>query len=119
ALKIIKVGMDTREVVARFEAERQAVAMMDHPNIAKVFDAGATESPHNVAQASPPASSPGVSPGVGPGGGTPPKPAGADASSTRCAAARRRATPRKYSKPGWTKGAARFARRNRRALPRA
>ncbi|MHB8974088.1 MAG: protein kinase domain-containing protein [Pirellulaceae bacterium] len=42
ALKIIKPGMDTREVVARFEAERQALAMMDHPNIAKVFDAGAT-----------------------------------------------------------------------------
>src|SRR6266404_9355634 len=43
ALKIIKIGMDTREVVARFEAERQALAMMDHPNIAKIFDAGATE----------------------------------------------------------------------------
>jgi serine/threonine protein kinase len=42
ALKIIKMGMDTREVIARFEAERQALAMMDHPNIAKVFDAGAT-----------------------------------------------------------------------------
>src|SRR5438552_962430 len=42
ALKIIKLGMDTREVVARFEQERQALAMMDHPNIAKVFDAGAT-----------------------------------------------------------------------------
>jgi serine/threonine protein kinase/tetratricopeptide (TPR) repeat protein len=42
ALKIIKVGMDTREVVARFEAERQALALMDHPNIAKVLDAGAT-----------------------------------------------------------------------------
>ena len=44
ALKIIKLGMDTRSVVARFEAERQALAMMDHPNIAKVFDAGATDS---------------------------------------------------------------------------
>jgi serine/threonine protein kinase len=44
ALKIIKLGMDTRQVVARFEAERQALAMMDHPNIAKVLDAGATES---------------------------------------------------------------------------
>jgi serine/threonine protein kinase len=44
ALKIIKLGMDTRQVVARFEAERQALAMMDHPNIAKVFDAGTTES---------------------------------------------------------------------------
>ncbi|MBC8105461.1 MAG: serine/threonine protein kinase [Anaerolineae bacterium] len=44
ALKIIKLGMDTRQVVARFEQERQALAMMDHPNIAKVFDAGMTES---------------------------------------------------------------------------
>jgi serine/threonine protein kinase len=43
ALKIIKLGMDTKSVIARFEAERQAVAMMDHPNIARVFDAGATE----------------------------------------------------------------------------
>ena len=43
ALKIIKAGMDTREVIARFEAERQALALMDHPNIAKVLDAGATE----------------------------------------------------------------------------
>jgi hypothetical protein len=42
ALKVIKLGMDTKEVIARFEAERQALAMMDHPNIAKVFDAGAT-----------------------------------------------------------------------------
>jgi serine/threonine protein kinase len=42
ALKIIKEGMDTRQVIARFEAERQALAMMDHPGIAKVFDAGAT-----------------------------------------------------------------------------
>jgi len=43
ALKIIKLGMDTKAVVARFEAERQALAMMDHPNIAKVLDGGATE----------------------------------------------------------------------------
>ena len=43
ALKIIKMGMDTREVIARFEAERQALALMDHPNIAQVFDAGATQ----------------------------------------------------------------------------
>ncbi|HMN95724.1 MAG TPA: serine/threonine-protein kinase [Phycisphaerales bacterium] len=43
ALKIIKLGMDTRQVIARFEAERQALAMMDHPNIARVLDAGATE----------------------------------------------------------------------------
>jgi serine/threonine protein kinase/WD40 repeat protein len=44
ALKVIKPGMDTRDVIARFEAERQALALMDHPNIAKVLDAGATES---------------------------------------------------------------------------
>jgi eukaryotic-like serine/threonine-protein kinase len=43
ALKIIKLGMDTKQVIARFEAERQALAMMDHPHIAKVLDAGATE----------------------------------------------------------------------------
>ena len=43
ALKIIKAGMDTRQVIARFEAERQALALMDHPNIAKVFDAGVTD----------------------------------------------------------------------------
>ncbi len=43
ALKIIKLGMDTRQVIARFEAERQALALMDHPSIAKVLDAGATE----------------------------------------------------------------------------
>jgi len=43
ALKIIKLGMDTKQVVARFEAERQALAMMEHPNIAKVLDAGATD----------------------------------------------------------------------------
>jgi eukaryotic-like serine/threonine-protein kinase len=44
ALKIIKPGMDTKQVVARFEAERQALALMDHPNIARVLDAGATDS---------------------------------------------------------------------------
>jgi WD40 repeat protein/serine/threonine protein kinase len=43
ALKIIKLGMDSRQIVARFEAERQALAMMDHPNIAKIFDAGTTD----------------------------------------------------------------------------
>ena len=43
ALKLIKAGMDTKAVIARFEAERQALALMDHPNIAKVFDAGSTE----------------------------------------------------------------------------
>ena len=42
ALKVIKAGMDTAQVVARFEAERQALALMDHPAIARVFDAGAT-----------------------------------------------------------------------------
>ncbi len=46
ALKIIKLGMDTKSVIARFEAERQALALMDHPNIARVLDAGATENPH-------------------------------------------------------------------------
>jgi serine/threonine protein kinase len=44
ALKILKLGMDTKQVIGRFEAERQALALMDHPNIAKVLDAGATES---------------------------------------------------------------------------
>ncbi len=43
ALKIIKPGMDTRQVIARFEAERHALALMDHPNIARVVDAGTTE----------------------------------------------------------------------------
>ena len=43
ALKIIKLGMDTRQVIARFEAERQTLALMKHPNIAKVFEAGASE----------------------------------------------------------------------------
>lgn len=42
AVKVLKSGMDTRQIVARFEAERQALALMDHPNIAKIFDAGAT-----------------------------------------------------------------------------
>ncbi len=46
AVKVIKPGMDTREVIARFEAERQALAMMEHPNIARVLDAGTTESGH-------------------------------------------------------------------------
>src|SRR5216110_1184863 len=43
ALKIIKLGLDTRQVIARFEAERQALAMMEHPNIARVLDAGTTD----------------------------------------------------------------------------
>ena len=46
ALKLIKPGMDTRQVVARFESERQALALMNHPHIARVFDAGATELGH-------------------------------------------------------------------------
>src|SRR6266576_2572608 len=45
ALKVIKLGMDTKQVIARFEAERQALAMMDHPNIAKIHDAGITDAP--------------------------------------------------------------------------
>jgi tetratricopeptide (TPR) repeat protein len=44
ALKVVKLGMDTKQVIARFEAERQALALMDHPNIARVLDAGATDS---------------------------------------------------------------------------
>ena len=42
ALKVVKLGMDTAQVLARFDNERQALAMMDHPNIAQIFDAGAT-----------------------------------------------------------------------------
>jgi serine/threonine protein kinase len=61
ALKIIKLGMDTRQVVARFEAERQALALMDHPNIAKVLDGGCTEAP--VAAGVSPAVEPGFQPG--------------------------------------------------------
>jgi eukaryotic-like serine/threonine-protein kinase len=44
ALKVIKPGMDTKSIIARFEVERQALALMDHPNIAQIFDAGTTES---------------------------------------------------------------------------
>ena len=44
ALKIVKLGMDSKQVVARFESERQALAVLDHPNIAKVFDGGITDS---------------------------------------------------------------------------
>src|SRR5438093_673650 len=43
AVKVIKLGMDTREVIARFESERQALALMNHPNVARVIDAGATD----------------------------------------------------------------------------
>ena len=43
ALKLIKLGMDTKHVIARFQAERQALAIMDHPHVARVFDVGATD----------------------------------------------------------------------------
>jgi len=46
ALKLIKAGMDSKDIVARFESERQALALMDHPNIAKVFDGGSTPDGH-------------------------------------------------------------------------
>jgi serine/threonine protein kinase len=62
ALKIIKLGMDTKQVVARFEAERQALALMDHPNIAKVLDAGTTGT-SVVAAGILPAVEPGLQPG--------------------------------------------------------
>src|SRR5437660_1131145 len=61
ALKVIKLGMDTKQVIARFEAERQALALMDHPNIAKFYDAGVTGIP--VAAGILPAVEPGVPPG--------------------------------------------------------
>ena len=47
ALKIIKPGMDSKQVIGRFEAERQALALMDHPNIAQIYDAGMTGQPHS------------------------------------------------------------------------
>jgi len=94
ALKIIKLGMDTKQVIARFEAERQALALMDHPNIAKVLDAGSTERP--VAAGVSPAIEPGVPPGgigspgsdalegsrTGPGGKMPPSTAGGTPAAT-------------------------------------
>ncbi len=58
ALKIIKLGMDSKQVVARFEAERQALALMDHPNIAKILDAGTT-APHSPIDQPPSAIAPG------------------------------------------------------------
>jgi tetratricopeptide (TPR) repeat protein len=64
ALKVIKPGMDTRQVIARFEAERQALALMDHPNIARVLDAGTTGEPAALAAgAHPPPAYAGGSPG--------------------------------------------------------
>jgi WD40 repeat protein/serine/threonine protein kinase len=94
ALKVIKLGMDTKSVIARFEAERQALALMDHPNIAKVFDAGSTERP--VAAGVSPAVEPGVPPGgkdvdnserpessvASPGGKMPPSTAGETPATT-------------------------------------
>jgi hypothetical protein len=79
AVKVIKLGMDTRQVIARFEAERQALAMMDHPHIAKVLDAGTIPSPTQVAD----------SPwrGEGWGEGRPQKPA--------CAHSQREASPQR------------------------
>src|SRR5262249_15567983 len=53
ALKVLKPGMDSRQVVARFEAERQALAIMDHPNIAKVFEGGMTPEPGGVSAGRP------------------------------------------------------------------
>jgi len=63
ALKLIKPGMDTRQVIARFEAERQALAVMDHPNIAKVLDAGTIGEPGASAPGGPPPAYAGGSPG--------------------------------------------------------
>ncbi len=63
ALKIIKPGMDSRQVIARFEAERQALALMDHPNIAKVLDAGTTGEPGASAPGGTPPAHAGGSPG--------------------------------------------------------
>ncbi len=63
AVKIIKPGMDSRQVIARFEAERQALSLMDHPNIAKVLDAGATGEPGASAPGGPPPANAGGSPG--------------------------------------------------------
>jgi eukaryotic-like serine/threonine-protein kinase len=74
ALKIIKLGMDTKQVVARFEAERQALAMMDHPNIAKVLDAGMTEGSAGWKPAvSPTGSRPGVASSSAPVSSNPPQ----------------------------------------------
>src|SRR5438093_5714604 len=60
ALKVIKPGMDTRQVIARFEAERQALAVMDHPNIAKVFDGGVIGEPSAHRSGEPSASAGGL-----------------------------------------------------------
>jgi eukaryotic-like serine/threonine-protein kinase len=74
ALKVIKLGMDTKQVVARFEAERQALAMMDHPNIAKVLDAGMTEGSAGWQPAvSPTGSRPGVASSSAPAPPDPPQ----------------------------------------------
>src|SRR5262249_11196374 len=62
ALKIVKEGMDSRQVLARFEAERQALALMDHPNIAKVFDAGMVGEPSDISRRAAAANSPRLMP---------------------------------------------------------
>src|SRR4029453_13691948 len=68
ALKVIKLGMDTKQVVARFEAERQALALMDHPNIARIYDGGIVGSPH-PASGPPPHEPAPPTPPPPPGGG--------------------------------------------------
>jgi serine/threonine protein kinase len=73
ALKVIKLGMDTREVIARFEAERQALAMMDHPNIAKILDAGVTGSTHFRAERDQPIPAPDEGREAGVEASTPPQ----------------------------------------------
>ena len=67
ALKLIKAGMNTREIVTRFESERQALALMDHPAIAKVFDAGSTPQgmPYVVMEMSPVYPSPSIATSIG------------------------------------------------------
>lgn len=90
-LKVIELGMDTKQVVARFEAEWQALALMDHPNIARVLDAGATHKgrPYFVME---------LVRGVG---------------IADCSPARPRSTRRRCRRPGWRRCAGRSARPNR------
>ena len=83
AVKVIKLGMDTKQVVARFEAERQALALMDHPNIAKVFDAGSTDAPLGSAGCQP-AVSPTASRRASASAGTLDLPGVPQAGSRRC-----------------------------------
>jgi serine/threonine protein kinase/tetratricopeptide (TPR) repeat protein len=94
ALKVIKLGMDTKQVVARFEAERQALAMMDHPNIAKVLDAGMTEGSAGWQPAvSPTGSRPGVANSSVP---APPGPSQAGSPAIQQTDSRRYAAGRPY-----------------------